>query len=404
LLGVVLLSKMPFVIAPLAGITSLYLYSIIQTPGIWRIIIVRLTIIYFCLFLLFISFLTPHTWERRSFAIDWNFLNIAEGNKFHFLVAPLVVLILFITRFPLVFRFRNSEMRNEVKVFLLVASATGLIRFVVSGSSAENYFLNSSLAFGTIGLAIVVYELAQIQEGFTRNVFVFIAFSSASSAFLICLGWSWFSEFYGVARFEWLQFLVPFAVATFLVSVLWGRRVKLSPRDRNTFVALTVVISIVFSGFGFFVKQSSQALSFYPVGSIASEADLKALGWLRANSNSDDIVATNRGMCIGSDPCGFDESSFLISAVGHRRVLIEGPRFITGGRPYPDWVNKRIELSLAFANSPTKASASSLLSTGVKWFFLDKSFVPPSVMDNPWNRWATLKYSEGNILIYELTR
>ena len=267
-----------------------------------------------------------------------------------------------------------------------------------------NYFLNSSLAFGSIGLAIVIYELAQIQEGFTRNTFAIVAFSSASSAFLICLGWSWFSEFYGVARFEWLQFLAPFAVATFLVFVLWGRRVKLAPRGRNTFLALTVLISIVFSGFGIFVKQASQAPSFYPVGSIASEADLKALGWLRDNSNNDDIVATNRGMCIGLEPCGFDESSFLISAVGHRRVLIEGPRFITGGRPYPDWVNKRIELSLAFANSPTKASASSLLASGVRWFFLDKSFVSPSVMDNSWSQWATLKYSEGNVLIYELTR
>jgi hypothetical protein len=404
LLCVILLSKMPFVIAPLAGITSLYLYSIIQSPQNWKSLIARLSVIYSGVVLVFITFLTPHAWEKRSFAIDWNFLNIADGNRFRFLVAPIVAFILFFTRFPLIFRFRKSGISSAFKFFLLGASLTGLLRFIVSGSSAENYFLNSSFAFGSIGIAIVIFELSQIQKGFTRNTFVFVALFSAISSFSIYFGWSWYSDNSGFNRFEWLQFLVPIPLVGFLLLALHRHHLRITPRDRRTFTTFTMVICLLFCSFAAFIHQATQAPSYYPKGSVATESDLKALGWLRANSNSDDIVATNRGMCIGSDPCGFDESSFLISAVGHRRVLIEGPRFITGGRPYPDWVNERIELSLAFVNSPSKASVSSLLSTGVKWFFLDKSFVPPSVMDNPWNRWATLKYSEGNILIYELTR
>ena len=106
---------------------------------------------------------------------------------------------------------------------------------------------------------------------------------------------------------------------------------------------------------------------------VADTRDIDALTWLRGNSAKLDIIATNRYLCPESGSCPFDDSSMLISALSQRRVFIEGPRFVVGGRPYPDWVSRRIKESLDFVNDPTSDTLDQLIVSDVKWFYLDKT-------------------------------
>ena len=165
-----------------------------------------------------------------------------------------------------------------------------------------------------------------------------------------------------------------------------------------------IIVSLIFAGTGIYLTQSINTPTYSSFGSIATREDIDSLNWLRNNSKVDAVIATNRGICTGSDPCGFDESSFLISAVAHRRVLIEGPRFVTGGRPYPDWVNERIQKSLAFANSPSNTSFYNLKNMGVTWYFMDTNYLSDLAISSntSWGEWAELVHQNSNILILKL--
>jgi hypothetical protein len=94
----------------------------------------------------------------------------------------------------------------------------------------------------------------------------------------------------------------------------------------------------------------------------------------------------------------------LISAVAHRQVLIEGPRFVAGGRPYPIWITKRMLLSRSFADSPSVENFDQLRGFGVSWFYLDTQFLAKgaTVDSSHWSNWASVAYQNQNIVILQL--
>jgi hypothetical protein len=137
---------------------------------------------------------------------------------------------------------------------------------------------------------------------------------------------------------------------------------------------------------------------------VASTTDLSSLDWVRSNVDESDILATNRFLCNQDIACDYDDSSFLISAVSGRRVLIEGPRFVVGGRPYPDWVTDRIKLSVTFANEPTDTLFAELQRFNVSWFYLDTNFITSGIDPSarPWDKWATVAFHNSNIYVLKL--
>jgi hypothetical protein len=138
--------------------------------------------------------------------------------------------------------------------------------------------------------------------------------------------------------------------------------------------------------------------------SIASETDVRALNWLRENSGDNDVVATNRLLCHEGVDCGFDDSSYLISAISQRRVLVEGPRFVIGGRPYPQWMEERIELSLDFAESPTTDGMLRLAKKGVKWFYYDSTYLLNGQLGKAaLDDLVKIEYTDGPVMIFRIS-
>ena len=196
----------------------------------------------------------------------------------------------------------------------------------------------------------------------------------------------------------------PLIISFFLTLRITFQIMKRGLRPQLKTLSSAIIVSLIFAGTGVYLTQSINTPAYTSFGGIATKEDIDSLIWLRNNSNVDAVIATNRGICTGTDPCGFDDSSFLISAVAHRRVLIEGPRFVTGGRPYPDWVNDRIQKSLAFANSPSLASLYDLKNMGVTWYVMDTNYLSDSAISSnaSWGEWAELVHQESNILILKL--
>jgi hypothetical protein len=165
-----------------------------------------------------------------------------------------------------------------------------------------------------------------------------------------------------------------------------------------------LIVSLIGVSSGIYLANSATVQEYSFTDGVASTRDIKALEWLRDRSISSDVVATNRFLCDQETPCSFDDSSFLISAVSGLRVYLEGPRFVIGGRPYPDWAKERITTSVDFANSPNDKAFNTLKASGVKWFYVDENFLSSgdSKSVNRWKDWATVEYSDENVLILNL--
>ena len=404
LFGIVLLSKIPFLVALLTGFFTSFAYVFITNKSRRKLMLAQLCTVGFTSSLVFFLFLAPHGWENRNYILDWNLLNIAIGSRFREIIAFSFLLILMISRFSLFFRFQRADPRMVFKLFIIGASVSGFIRFIVSGSSSEEYFLNNALLFGSIGVGLALDDLAPLN--FHRHnwrIFCLLPLSG----FLCYLTIEIWSKS-GFRIGPWWQFnlplLVPFVIALLLcvVAVAIGRGLFRFNSIRG--VVFLFVVCLIGTNTGVFLGKTTKVAEYFPRGSIAADVDLDSLSWLKTNSDSSDIVATNRFLCPGVEPCGYDESSFLISAVAHRRVLIEGPKFVAGGRPYPTWMTERILTSRSFADSPSDYNYRQLLSQGVSWFYLDTQFLDEvgDVDVNTWNKWASIEYRNSNIIILRL--
>ena len=399
--GLVLLSKMPYAVALLGGTATSSVFVFLTNRQSRKSIVLQLSVIALFTVSLFLLFLTPNSWEKRTYVLDWNLMNIALGSQFRFPIAFGLIAVLLLTRFPLFFLRKSTWELTVLKVFIWGAVSTGIIRFIVYGNSAEGYFLNSALVFGSLGIAIAVKELTLDNHQFRTCELLGLGSCSGMLSFAIIEMWNRSNFQDGRWWQSNLQIVIPFlvAISTCVGAITFKRRTFGSDPLRLT--ALFFVVCLIGANAGIYVVQAVRPPDYAPRGSIAADVDLASLQWLRNNSDPSEMVATNRFLCPGIEPCDFDESSFLISAVANRQVYIEGPRFVAGGRPYPSWITDRISVSRSFAEAPSNQIFNKLRASGVSWFYLDTNFLPANinVASNPWREWALVKYSSSNILI-----
>jgi len=404
LAGVVLLSKMPYVVSLLGGLAFSSAYVFLTNKQMRKSLTVQLAAIGLTLVAVFALFLTPHSWEKRTYILDWNLMNIAVGSQFRVPVAMFFIFILLLTRFPLLLKFNKDREDSIVKIFILGAVSSGIIRFIVNGNSAEGYFLNSALVFGSLGIALAINGLVQIENCFSTWKTLGLGACSGLMSYTFIEIWNRSNFQNGRWWQSHLQILVPFVIAASTCAVVIATKKKSLETNHLRPALFLFVICLIGANMGIFVVQSSKLPTYAPRGSIAADVDLESLNWLRNNSDESDVIATNRFLCPGSEPCGFDESSYLISAVANRQVLIEGPRFVAGGRPYPQWMVQRIELSLDFAENPTAVGLERLVEGGIKWFYFDSTNIADkSASISALKNLAEAEYANGPIIIFRLS-
>ena len=402
--GIVLLSKMPYAVALLGGTATSSVFVFLTNRQSRKSVVHQLSVIALFTILVFLLFLTPNSWEKRTYVLDWNLMNIALGSQFRFPIAFGFIAVLLLTRFPLFFLQNSTRELTVLKMFLCGAVSTGMLRFIVNGNSAEGYFLNSALVFGSLGIAIAINELTPDTHRFRNWELLGMGFCSGliSLAVIEMLNQSNFQD--GRWWQSNLQIVVPFCVAISICIVAITLKRRAFGPNPIRLTALLLIYCLIGANAGIYVLQTVRPPEYAPRGSIAADVDLSSLQWLRNNSGPSERVATNRFLCPGIDPCDFDESSFLISAVANRQVYIEGPRFVAGGRPYPSWITDRISVSRSFAEAPSDQIFNELRDSGVSWFYLDTDFLPENinVASNPWSDWASIELIDSNIIILKL--
>lgn len=401
-----LLAKLPYGVVLLTGTSIALVYAVIRFSFLRLFALSMLLVSVFSSFLIYIVFLKPSPWEQRSFSFSFNPFGFGQPTLWSVPTTLVLIFAALSMRFPIstaIFKWTDSATTQVVLVCLSVGSLSGLASFVFDGGSAEKYFLNASLIFGAVLTAYSIFVLSKsVDSKRVRNVL----FACASSFCLALLLFGAIKISFDLTSFPLgsnSQILIAPFIAIVVSVAVYSLQSFCSREFQSSFHHL-LFAGIIGVSSGVFALQALTKDPYHFTESVASTTDLESLDWVRENVNSTNILATNRFLCIQEVPCSFDDSSFLISAVSRRRVLIEGPRFVIGGMPYPVWVKDRIQASVDFANSPSYETWLQLKNFDVDWFYLDTNFITSELnpMNTPWNEWATVAYHNSNVYILKL--
>ena len=165
----------------------------------------------------------------------------------------------------------------------------------------------------------------------------------------------------------------------------------------NGYIQLILVSAFVFT-LGT-TKLYSQFAGFPAIRTDVTDPNLiqgsvlqnEALTWLRENSKTDDVVATNRFCIPNIDPC--NQKWYLVSAVSRRRMLIEG--FANS----PDLIRKQ-KHSQGFADHANNLDYLFLAGHNVKWLVVDNVALRSDA--NSWEPFARIAFKNDDIIILQL--
>lgn len=290
----------------------------------------------------YLLFIRPFSWSQIGYSLVIPNLDVQSLSSLvkESMFIPLVML--------LVFRSWHFEIDRRVRMILLAAGLFSIPRFFLDGRSGEIYFYVSSL---TVVFAFAVRVLTD--EGRGVNLKTILPMTVGIAPFVF---------FFPRHISETLLFAVLLVIflLTFRKGVGRSRIAKYG-------VAVALVWSILNGVSG--IPSGMTRLSRDDVFTFEEVALLHSFGNELTRS---DIIATNRFLCA-SQTCSFDDSSFLISAVTGRDVFIEGPRFVSGGSPYPRWITDRVRFSIE-ASKGLPSAIQLLKEKGVTVYWLDKRF------------------------------
>ena len=399
LICVALVAKAPFGVAALCGVAAslaLTWFRRRNSSQLALVILVGLISV-----VTYLAFLSPHDWEQRQYSITWNLANLTPDSRCYPVIPIALIAAVIATVFVGVLGLRREDLTAPMLTalsFLFGASSVGLLRFIVSGGSAELYFFNVTILCGAVvtGLAM---DRGGERSCFSHSTTMFATTSIAFVGMTIEIHLGVFSR---VASTQISHIVGPVTIALFLLGAM-SLLEKFVGRQLVGSRAVLIAFATLAASSALLVNLLKQPEEYLSTTQVASVEDVSALTWLRNSSPSTAIVATNRFLCDNVEPCSFDDSSYLISAVARRRVLVEGPRFVIGGRPYPDWIKERITLSVRFANSPNHTDLESLRRYGVSWFVVDETFLDSGAVDAAaWTSFGNVRYHRDGVAIVEL--
>jgi len=396
------LAKMPYAAVLVSGTFVALMVSFVRDRRQARVLLVSVGFSWIAMAATFVLFLSPHKWTQFSYSAVSTLSYYGGGPK----LSLLLIGAFFVTRFAGVWNIRPASMRTDQLIlvgFMVGSIAAGFLRFIVTGNSTEAHFLSAALTLGAGASAWGINRAMPTDERLRTRLCIGAGVVPALFMWWISSNWDTAQSNEWITNHEGVKLLFPLALSTIAILITATIMVIAHKPDIGAAVWAVASLALVGSSVGVFINEARQPLPYSFTTSVASTEDITALAWLRNNSKPDEIIATNRYLCPVQSTCEYDDSSFLISAVANRRVLIEGPRFIVFNRPYPDWVNDRIDLSLAFANSPNQQLYERLRKFDVRWFYFDSQFTTSGQdVSKALEPWGSIEYHAGQISIIKL--
>ncbi len=300
-------------------------------------------------------------------------------------------------------------------MFAAGALGTGLLALFLTsqGGVSQLYFAVSASAIvsvvSVVGLGHIISDSGlRLQRPLSwqrLGVLVVVPMAAAAAGFITNVFGRWVRSRAGVD----VGLMLAGAVVVWAVCLVAAWRLV----RRNWFTPQTKIATLGLAGMLLAVSSvpatelitwselvRSSAASITVDTPLAMSRDhIEAASWLRQNSDTQDIVVTNR-LCSSLDDEAPDCDSrwFLTSAVSHRRMLIEGYDYGVGTENLPDWALERIGISWRFTQEPNDVDANDLYNRGVRWVWIDRNASSSSALEES----PDIAYRNDDVLITRL--
>ena len=396
------LAKIPYAASIIAGLCLVVVVTGFSRERIGRHLATTAGSISACA-IAYSAFISPPEWRSAGFRLGNSLgqLITDKTRPFEFLLIAIALVVVYSWLIaPPLASFAKNRLHDNVHVFLIGAALVGLLRFLVDGATSENYFLSAAILPISILAATTEGTVGQIVK--LNRLLRTSLFLGVPAMFVVGTIIA-FNHFFTTQSSEWKLLA--------LASVSLGSLIAVSyPVLRNHPTQRAAFIVIVCTAVGVAQFAGSLAISdlsrLSPDRLYVSSSQVEGLSWLRENAHNNDIVATNSSLCRKGSICVAETGRSTVSAFSHLTTFVEGPRSIvgagpnsSGGRPYPEWLEKRIELSLDAIETPTAGLLAKLQCDGVTYLVVMAS-EPPA----PTKRidGASVVYSNGEISILRL--
>jgi hypothetical protein len=309
---------------------------------------------------------------------------------------------------PVIFALMSfSSARTEQKTVFSLLSGSMIVGILATSittheGASQLYFIMSSIV-----ISFAVFPKILIDQKLKQSSYWTMALFSGTFGVISQIIWNQSNKMTDYRESVYIKLLavclIPFGAFVFL---MWKRYTKPSYDTIGKGIISVFCLFFLFSSISMGIFQRIE--KFPEVSKVVptnlrdpklitgSQDHLEILNWIRQNTNPDEVLAINRFCIPGIDSCIMKWQ--LVSAISHRRVLIEGGY----GSPtelQPGEIQERYDFSYRFANSPNLGSLRYLCDKGVRWFFYD-SFNLPNVEN--WSPYAKVVLSNKSVSLLRL--
>ena len=315
------------------------------------------------------------------------------------------------------FSLLGLQRRLRIEEAFVIASMTaGILMTAVTSQLGHSqlYFALTALTITTpvaIWVLLEIRELIEFPKTYYEPVLIVIGVIISILVFYSNLESQSLSSDLGI-NIVVFHVLGPVVILLFVLSViiillvLQGKHDFISKSIIIYSVALVLTMTSIFTGGlnqvkeGFSEATISPSLVSYELGGGWTSAHENAMTWLKSETGPDDIVATNRFCPLGEPVNSCFASSYVVSSLSGRQVLVEGHYWYATSLKdiKPPWVMARIKASVSFSENPSKTTWGSLRSYGVTWLVVDKKF--PKAKN--WEPYGVIKFENSHILLIHL--
>jgi len=309
----------------------------------------------------------------------------------------------------LVFAYRNrtiGSMQVTIRfvltsmMFLLIGVAFQLVIDAVN-SNGHEYFSSPSFLIASIAILVSVSQLptqhlsprlvawvalAVICASIWQSTDLVSSIRQALSAQLQVLQ----SQYFVLLSYTLSSSVAAVASALLVLAVIaWWMG---WPTSRLPFIALlTLVLTSIGDELPNSIRETSRSRTVSEIESVTGSTENRFVGlWLKANTKSSDVVATNS--LRGSD-CAL-LSDYSLALWSERDFFVIGPKFFNKHQAQAD----ATVTSEDFANSPNRRTAAALWAAGVRWFVIDTR-----VTDRrSWEPYAEVVFRKKDLVVLEL--
>ena len=376
------LAKIPYAASILAGLSLVVVVAVFSRELIVRHLVTTAGTIFACA-VAYAAFISPPDWRSAGFRLG-NSVGELITNKTGLLELSLIVVALVITHSwliaPTITSLTKNRLHDKVHVFLIGAGLVGLLRFLVDGATSENYFLSAAILPIAILAATAEDAIKQVvnQNRLVRTSLLLGALTAFVGGTIIV-----FDRYFTTQSSQWKLFILA-SIPLAAVMVIRSPILHIQPAQKGAFVFLVCIAFGVAQFAGSLAASDLSRIS--PDRAYVSSDQIEGLTWLRENARNDDVVATNFSLCRKGSTCVAETARSTVSAFSQLTTFAEGPRSIvgagpnpSGGRPYPEWLEQRIALSLDAIETPTADRISRLRCDGVTFLAVMTSNQPVQI-------------------------